>query len=213
MAVFSWVSGKELQALTKCRDEGRIILVEVCNEYGETGWVKGKIATNPKMRILNDFTLLVNYGKHGVKRVGIKLDRADVKVGSDFLALTVVDAKTKTVIYDNPNREIVTHPELYDGNAINHLDKIEKVKSKKDGEKLLAGIGQFVSVVDNENDFHSVKGVLKSVYVVGEDQVLLAKIALGHDAMAFRRLNGTESISLTRGTANNIVEETDIETF
>ena len=214
MAVFSWVDGKSLQALTKCKNEGKVVYVEVCNEFGETGLIEGRIATNPVRRILNDFTLEVDYGKQGTHRLNIKLDRENIEHGTSLVALRVVDKETKKVIYNNPNREIWTHPELYDGNKIRHLEKIAKVKESPLGAKLLKNIGQFVEIKDEENDFHSVKGVIKSIYIVGEEQVLHAKIVLGSDAMAYRRLNGDEELTITQSKAEfKKNEKTEEETF
>ena len=214
MPILNWIDKEQLKALKKCKDEGKTIFVEVCNEHGETGWIKGKIAKNANSKyIVDGFVLLSNYGKHGTKKVNIKLDRANIEKDSAFIALSIVDSKTKEVIYENPNRKFLLHPEEYDGKHYKYKDQIEKIKANKNGAKFLKNIGQYVEFVDAENEFNLINGIIKSVYVEGDDQKLYAKIVRQHST-TFKDINDEKcTVSITNSCSKNIREEAEEETM
>lgn len=188
-----WIDRNALLKLNLAKNNKRELLVEVVNSYGETGVVKGIITPNLKSRITDSFSLVVNTPEDQRFFIHIVLDRPDEKFNT-FCALSVKDAETLDVMYENPNREILLN---FNINNFNQKDeKNSKWYNDNGTQFMLNNIGQYVEFTPSEENlghgYRPVKGILKCAYVANNpSRSHMVQILLDSDratAMAHIRL-------------------------
>lgn len=188
-----WIDRNALLKLNLAKNNKRELLVEVVNSYGETGVVKGIITPNLKSRITDSFSLVVNTPEDQRFFIHIVLDRPDEKFNT-FCALSVKDAETLDVMYENPNREILLN---FNINNFNQKDeKNSKWYNDNSTQFMLNNIGQYVEFTPSEENlghgYRPVKGILKCAYVANNpSRSHMVQILLDSDratAMAHIRL-------------------------
>lgn len=177
----------------------KVLLVEICNNYGEVGLIYGKVSK----KILNDkrhyafyfdvktkkgkepimLDLLVDrpvimhdvlFGKNGEKRAE-NLDKFNT-----FDVLRIIDPETEKTIFKNPNKKtLLTLPVNSINFNINSKDN--KDWKEKDSTKfLLENIGQYIEIKKDDEIYG---GILKSVYrVKGEKETFVTLVQSSHYA-------------------------------
>lgn len=197
-----WIDRNALLKLNLAKNNKRELLVEFVNAYGETGVVKGLITPNLKCRIIDDFSLQVKAPENKIFYLHIVLDRPDEKFNT-FCALSVKDAETSDVLYENPNRDILLN---FNINNFNQKDeKNSKWYNDNGTQFLLNNIGQYVEFDPTEENtghgYRPVKGILKSAYVANNpSRSHMAQIMLDSDmatAMAQIRLPKNYNMTAT----------------
>lgn len=177
----------------------KVLLVEICNDYGESGFIYGKINEN----ILNDnrhyafyfdvkiknskepitLDLLIErpvimrdvlFGKNGEKKAE-NLDKFNT-----FDVLRIIDPETERTIFKNPNKKTLLNLPVNSKN-FNYNDKSNRDWREKESTKfLLANIGQYIEIKQGEEVFG---GILKSIYKLkDEKETYLTLVQSSHHA-------------------------------
>lgn len=164
----------------------KVLLVEICNNYGEVGLIYGKVSK----KILNDkrhyafnfevktkkgkepimLDLLVDrpvimhdvlFGKNGEKRAE-NLDKFNT-----FDVLRIIDPETEKTIFKNQNKATLLKFPINSKNFNINSKTNKEWKEKASTKFLLENIGQYVEIKQDDEVFG---GVLKSVYKVGNEE-------------------------------------------
>ncbi len=168
---------KKLEGYMK---NNKVVLVEICNNYGEVGLIYGKVSK----KILNDkrhyafyFDVKTKKGKDSIM-LDLLVDRPvimhDVLFGkkgekkaenldqfNTFDVLRIIDPETERTIFKNPNKATLVKFPVNSKN-FNINSKFNKEWKEKESTKfLLANIGQYVEIKQGDEVYG---GVLKSVY-------------------------------------------------
>ena len=195
-----WIDRNALLKLNLAKNNKRELLVELVNSYGETGVVKGLITPNLKCRIIDDFSLQVKAPGDKTFYLHIVLDRPDEKFNT-FCALSVKDAETLDVLYDNPNRNILLNFNI--NNFDQKSEKNSKWYNDNGTQFLLNNIGQYVEFDPTEENaghgYRPVKGILKCAYVANNpSRSHMAQILLDSDlATAVSHIRLPKSFDMT----------------
>ncbi len=178
----------------------KVLLIEICNDYGEKGMIYGKISKNIK----NDrrsyafyFDVKTKKGKEPimldllVERPVIMRDVLFAKNKGEkkaenldkfntFDVLRIIDPETEKTIFKNQNKATLLKFPINSKN-FNINSKTNKEWKEKDSTKfLLENIGQYIEIKKDDEIYG---GILKSVYrVKGEKETFVTLVQSSHYA-------------------------------
>lgn len=165
----------------------KVLLVEICNNYGEKGVIYGKInknIKNDKRHYAFYFDVKTKKGKEPItldllverpvimrdvlfaKNKGEKKAETLDKLNT-FDALRIIDPETEKVIYRNPERKTLLNFPVNSKN-FNYNNKRNKEWKEKESTKfLLTNIGQYIELKQDDEIYG---GILKSAYRVNDEK-------------------------------------------
>lgn len=172
-----------VKILNEYKDKHKKIIVEICNDFGQIGFVEGYLSNNINYSIVNDFYLdIVSSSKKRIQ-LNIALENYKVNTSNSFYALKIRDFENSKLIYSNSYRKVFLLSNLHN---FNPTDKdVDNWKKDIIVKTLLKKVGQYVKM---EGQDYFTEGILQAIYLTKKSKNTMVRLI---------KNNGLETINLS----------------